>query len=88
MDRQNTGVTIIGVTNEADGDDFDKQAFIEGMSTPISHVLANPQELWIEYQVTSQPTMVFIGADGSTETHVGGLGPQGLLERVNELAAS
>ena len=88
MDRQNTGVTIVGVTNAADGDDFDKQAFIEGMSTPISHVLANPQELWVEYQVTSQPTMVFIAADGSTETHSGALGPQGLLERVNALAAT
>ena len=81
-------MTIIGVTNAADGDDFDKQDFIDGMSTPIPHVLDDPQDLWIEHGVLSQPTMVFIAADGSTETHVGTLGPQRLLERVTELAAS
>jgi hypothetical protein len=88
VDRQPTGVTIIGVTNAADGDDFDKQDFIDGMSTPIPHVLDDPQDLWLEYRVLSQPTMVFIAADGTIETHTGGLGPQGLLERVTELAAS
>ncbi|MGI9605485.1 MAG: TlpA family protein disulfide reductase [Acidimicrobiales bacterium] len=77
---------IIGVTNPADGDDFDKQAFIEQMSTPIPHVLANAGEVWVEYGVVSQPTMIFVAADGSTEAHTGGLGPQGLLERVEALA--
>ena len=50
------------------------------------HIIVAP--LWVEYQVTSQPTMVFIAADRSTETHSGALGPQGLLERVEALAAS
>lgn len=87
MNTHDTGVTIIGVTNAADGDEADRQAFVARMRPPISHVLADPAELWVEYGVTSQPTMVFIAADGSTETHVGALGPRDLLERVVELAA-
>lgn len=72
--------------NSADGDDADKAAFINDMSTQISHVLDDPGELWDEYGITSQPSMVFVAADGSWERRTGALGPQGLLERVRDLA--
>ncbi len=76
---------IIGVPNPDDGDDTDRREFIEAMSTQISHVLEDPGSVWANYKVTSQPTMVFVSADGSTEVHTGGLGPQGLLERLKAL---
>lgn len=56
------------------------------MSTPISHVFDDPGSVWVEHGVVSQPTMVFVAADGTVDVHTGGLGPQGLLERVKALA--
>lgn len=58
------------------------------MSTQVSHVFSDPGEFWVEYQVLSQPTTIFVHADGTIETHTGGLGPQGLLERVQAIASS
>lgn len=71
--------------NPEDGDDDDRAAFIEGMSTAISHVLDDPGALWIEYRVVSQPTMVFVAADGSTEVRTGALGPPKLVEELRAL---
>lgn len=86
--RQSTGVEIIGVPNPDDGDDADRAAFAEQMSTQVSHVFDDPGALWVEHQVLSQPTTIFVAADGTTEVHTGGLGPQGLLERVQSIASS
>ena len=55
------------------------------MSTQISHVLDEPGELWGSYGVVSQPTMIFVDADGNRTTHTGGLGPQKLVERLQAL---
>ena len=57
------------------------------MSTQISHVLADSDDLWADHGVRSQPTMVFVDADGTTEKRAGSLGPQGLLAKAEELAA-
>jgi len=58
------------------------------MSTQISHVLDNPGSLWREHGVLSQPAMVFVSADGSTEVRTGSVGPEGLLERAKSMAAA
>lgn len=79
---------IIGVPNPDDGDDAAKADFIGAMSTQISHVLDDPGELWLDYAVVSQPTMVFVAADGTRTTHTGALGPQKLVERLKEMAAA
>ncbi len=79
---------IIGVPNPSEGTDEAKNDFIEQMSTQVSHVLDDPGGLWSEYDVLSQPTMVFVAADGSIERSTGALGPQGLLARVEELAGA
>jgi len=73
------------VTNPNDGGEEQWQEFIGGMSTPVPHILEGAGELWRDYGVTSQPTMVFVAADGSIERHAGALGPQRLLERLNQL---
>ena len=81
-------MAIIGVPNQFEGDDFEKQAFIAEMSSPIPHVLDDPSGLWEAHGVTSQPTMVFVAADGTWERRTGALGPQRLLERLEALAAT
>lgn len=76
------------MTNIDDGDDEDRAEFMSDMSTQISHVLDNPDEFWFAHGITGNPATVFVSADGSTETHLGTLGPQGLLARLEELAAA
>ena len=78
-------MSTIGGPNPNDGSDADKQAFIDGMSTPISHVLDTPGDVWHEYAILSQPSWVFVSADGSVDTLVGSLGPQGLVDRLESL---
>ena len=78
---------IIGVPNPSDGDDADKQAFIDLMSSPIPHVLDDPGVLWDEYEISSQPSMVFVAGDGTWERRTGAIGNSGLLERVKAMAA-
>ncbi len=73
--------------NPAEGDDADKQAFIDAMSSPISHVLDDPGALWDEFAISSQPSMVFVAADGSWERRTGALGNTRLLERVKAMAS-
>ncbi len=76
------------MANSADGDDRDRIAFTEQMSTRISHVLDDPDDLWVEWQVTSNPTTIFVAADGTSERVSRGLSPQALVERLEELAAA
>jgi hypothetical protein len=75
------------VPNPAEGDDADKQAFIDAMSSPISHVLDDPGALWDEFAISSQPSMVFVAADGTWERRTGALGNTRLLERVKAMAS-
>ena len=92
MTEQNTGVEIIGVTNPGEDGDNDlqgfknRQAFINRMSPPISHVLEDPGEIWLTYGVVSQPSMVFVNADGTFERNTGGLGREALLARATALS--
>lgn len=57
------------------------------MSTQIPHVIDGAADLWIEHGISSQPSMVFVSADGSTDVRVGSLGPQGLQNRAQALLA-
>ena len=86
--RSETGVPIIGVPNPDDGDDADRADFIAGMSTQVSHVLDDPGSVWIEHEVVSQPSWIFVSSDGSHELHTGGLGPQRLLEQLEAMATT
>ncbi len=73
-------ITIIGVTNEEDGDDRERRRFIEPMKIQIPHVIAGAAEVWAEYGVVSQPSMVFVNADGTYERRLGRHDPPELLE--------
>lgn len=73
--------------NLDDGSDADREEFMAGMSTQVSHVLDDPDEFWFAHRVTGNPTAVYVSADGSTETITGARGPQELLKKLQELAA-
>lgn len=82
---QNPDVNFIGVTNPESGDDRARDKFISNMRVQIPHVLDEPFEIWEDYGVHSQPSMVFINADGTWERHTGRFDPPDLLVRANAL---
>ncbi len=83
--EQNTGVEIIGVPNPNSSDEGIAE-FISKMDGNISHILKDPAELWAEHGVVTQPAMVFVAADGTTEVRFRSSGRTGLLWRIEELA--
>lgn len=54
---------------------------------PVSHVLEQPLDIWTEFEVITQPSMVFVSADGTQEIHSGAIDAFDLLERAEALAA-
>jgi hypothetical protein len=84
---QNPDVNFIGVTNLESGDDRARDKFISNMRVQIPHVLDEPFEIWTDFGVHSQPSMVFVKADGTWERHTGHIEPPDLLDRANALVA-
>ncbi|MDW3176517.1 MAG: hypothetical protein R8J94_03920 [Acidimicrobiia bacterium] len=56
------------------------------MDGDIAHVLEDPDELWVEHGVVTQPAMAFVAADGTTTMRFGSSGRTGLLWRIQDLA--
>ena len=52
------------------------------------HIADVDLTLWKAFGVTSQPAFVFINNDGTADGLIGGLGVDGLTERVEQLIAS
>jgi hypothetical protein len=44
--------------------------------------------IWTRFGIRGQPAWVFIDADGGTEVLLGPLGAEGLIERLDALAAT
>jgi hypothetical protein len=55
------------------------------MQVQIPHVLEGSGDIWTEYGVVSQPSMVFVNADGTWERQLGRHDPVELLDRANAL---
>lgn len=53
----------------------------------FEHAVDEDGSLWSSYDITTQPSFVFISDDGQTSTHVGALGVAGLQERLDALLA-
>lgn len=80
-------VTFVGVAGR------DDLGAVEGFVTErgvgaFQHVYDEELEIWRAFGVSSQPAWVFIDADGNAETLIGGLGEDGLRDRVEALLAA
>jgi len=86
--QENPEVTIIGVTSPDEGDEQQLNRFISHMKVQVPHVLKNSREIWDQYEVHSQPTMVFVNSDGTFEQRLGRHDPPELLQLATEHLAS
>jgi len=80
-------VTIIGVAGRDDADAM--AAFVEdhGVSD-IVHISDEELIIWRELGITSQPAWAYVNDDGTVEVEQGALGEEGILAKMNELAAA
>jgi len=53
------------------------------MRVQIPHVLEASSAVWAQYDVVSQPSMVFVNADGTWERRLGRHDPIELLDLAN-----
>jgi len=77
-------VQVIGMTGRSDlaaqqafVDDFELEAF--------DHMVDPDGAIWSTFNVNSQPAFVFVNDDGTTSTHIGPLGVEGLSAQMEQL---
>lgn len=61
-------------------DDYDVDAF--------EHVVDGTGEIWENYQIVSQPSFIFLDANGESTSYLGALGVDGLSERLDTLTSN
>lgn len=77
-------VTFVGVAGRDDLSAINE--FIETLDVgAFEHAVDDDGSLWAGYGITTQPSFVFINDDGTTSTHVGALGVDGLTEILDDL---
>lgn len=79
-------VTFVGVAGRDDLSAITE--FIDTLSVgAFEHVVDDDGSVWADYAITTQPSFVFIDDNGTTSTHVGALGVDGLSEALNDLVS-
>ena len=79
-------VTFVGVAGRADVSAINE--FIDTLNVgTFEHAIDDDGSVWANYAITTQPSFVFIDNDGTTSTHVGALGVDGLSEVLDDLTS-
>ena len=79
-------VVFVGIAGRGDLDEM--VAFVDdGGVGGFDHVVDADGALWQAYGVATQPAWAFVDDGGSLTTALGGLGEEGLTERVEALLA-
>lgn len=64
------------------------QDFIETLGVgEFPHAVDESGAIWASFNITTQPSFVFLSDDGTSETYVGALGVEGLSSRLEALTA-
>ncbi len=79
-------VTFVGVAGRDDLPAIND--FIDTLDVgAFEHAVDEDGSLWANYQITTQPSFVFIDDDGTTTNHVGALGIDRLTEVLDDLTS-
>ena len=81
-------VRLVGVAGRGEGPEM--VGFVADTDTGgIEHLIDDDGSIWRSFGITSQPAFAFIDDSGEVvDVHVGSLGEEALLERMQELAAT
>ena len=61
-------------------DDYDVGSF--------EHIVDESGAIWANFEIVSQPSFIFLDANGESETYLGALGVAGLSERLDTLTSN
>lgn len=88
MQKQFEGqVTIIGVAGRDEPSAM--AAFVDDLAVgAFPHIADEDLQIWMQYDIRSQPSFVFIDGDGSFETVIGAMGESGLSSKITDLLAA
>jgi hypothetical protein len=79
-------VNFVGVAGRDDLSAINE--FIDTLKVSgFEHAVDEDGSLWRSYDISTQPSFVFINDDGQASSHVGALGVAGLQERLDALVA-
>ncbi len=81
-------MTFIGVPDPSDGTPEKQEEFMARIKPAVSHILDEPLDIWSDYEVLTQPSMVFVSGDGTREIHSGAIDAFDLRDRVEALAST
>ena len=80
-------VQFVGVAGRDDLEAI--QDFIDTLDVDaFPHAVDESGVIWASFNITTQPSFVFLNDDGTGETHVGALGVDGLIPRLEILTTS
>jgi len=83
VQQANPDVTFVGVAARDEEDAM--QAFIADLGVgAFPHVNDQPGAIWAQYGISTQPSFVFIDAEGN-ESRFASLGRSGLQEKIDDL---
>ena len=61
-------------------DDYDVGSF--------EHIVDESGAIWANFEIVSQPSFIFLDANGASETYLGALGVAALSERLDTLTSN
>lgn len=65
------------------------RSFIDDLGVDaFPHVVDETGGIWDQMGVVSQPSFIFLDANGASTSHLGGLGVSGLTERLDTLTSN
>lgn len=76
-------MNFVGVAARADLDEM--QEFVADADLQFVQIADFDQTVWTQWSVVSQPAFVFLNDDGGQEGHLGALGADALLAKVEAL---
>lgn len=79
-------VTVIGVAGRGEVSEMEK--FVSGRGVDgFEHIADETGAVWAAFGIASQPAVVFLNDDGTSTTHMGAIGIDGLTEGIEALIA-
>ena len=85
-EQYGSAVTFVGVAGRDELPAITE--FIDTLNVgAFEHAVDGDGSLWANYEITTQPSFVFIDDDGTMSTHVGALGVGGLTEVLDDLTS-
>ncbi|NNF64414.1 MAG: TlpA family protein disulfide reductase [Acidimicrobiia bacterium] len=86
-EKYGTDVTFVGIAGRDDLDPI--VVFIDDYDVgSFEHIIDETGALWDNFGIVTQPSFIFLDANGEVDSYIGALGVGGLTERLDVLTSN